>query len=406
MMITTFSRDWLIAAILGLIHGFLATVVYRYVPKPYMDEIFHIRQTRKYCKGDWSWDPMITTPPALYLLALPFCGMERYLNSILIGLTFVGFCRFRRLFVNETIHLSALVTIIFPVLFQTSLLFYTDLLSVCTVIWGFSLSSPLLSSLMFAIATLTRQTNIVWAALKAGVRLLEDIDVSRPFISIFQSLLKLAPLILLAGLFCLFVLINEGIVLGDASAHNPRLHLVQFLYLVLFLTMHSWPHSIHRFRELLSRTFSPLSLILVIPITLSAQFFAYDHPYLLADNRHVAFYLWRWWLSHTQCRLLLTPLFICSFIYIRELSSHLTPLVRILFTLCSFAVTVPAHLIEPRYFIMPFVLWRLSARTPNRLLVLAELLQEIFVFAFMFFLFIFKPFEWSNEPGVDQRFMW
>ncbi|CAN9297458.1 unnamed protein product [Alternaria sp. RS040] len=36
------------------------------VPNPYLDEYFHIPQAQKYCKGDYSWDPKITTPPGLY----------------------------------------------------------------------------------------------------------------------------------------------------------------------------------------------------------------------------------------------------------------------------------------------------------------------------------------------------
>ena len=33
------------------------------------DEIFHIPQAQQYCKGNFgSWDPMITTPPGLYVL--------------------------------------------------------------------------------------------------------------------------------------------------------------------------------------------------------------------------------------------------------------------------------------------------------------------------------------------------
>jgi hypothetical protein len=30
------------------------------------DEFFHVPQAQKYCEGDYSWDPMITTPPGLY----------------------------------------------------------------------------------------------------------------------------------------------------------------------------------------------------------------------------------------------------------------------------------------------------------------------------------------------------
>ena len=32
------------------------------------DEIFHVPQAQKYCNGNFrSWDPMITTPPGLYV---------------------------------------------------------------------------------------------------------------------------------------------------------------------------------------------------------------------------------------------------------------------------------------------------------------------------------------------------
>ncbi|KHJ80659.1 hypothetical protein OESDEN_19663 [Oesophagostomum dentatum] len=111
-----YYQDWLFGAALGFCHALLVHLVYRYVPEPYMDEIFHVRQTRNYCNGNWTWDPMITTPPALYFLGMPFCGFERYTNSLLLVLTFAGFCRFRRLFTADSVHTSALVAILLPLL--------------------------------------------------------------------------------------------------------------------------------------------------------------------------------------------------------------------------------------------------------------------------------------------------
>jgi alpha-1,2-glucosyltransferase len=29
------------------------------------DEFFHVPQAQKYCEGDYTWDPKITTPPGL-----------------------------------------------------------------------------------------------------------------------------------------------------------------------------------------------------------------------------------------------------------------------------------------------------------------------------------------------------
>ncbi|VDN22100.1 unnamed protein product [Cylicostephanus goldi] len=280
------AKDWLLGAALGICHAALVNVVYRYVPEPYMDEIFHIRQTRRYCNGDWTWDPMITTPPALYLLGMPFCGFERYTNSVLVALTFVGFCRFRRMFTMDSVHTSALVALLFPVSI------------VCAVVWGFSLDSPFLSSLSFGVAVLTRQTNIVWAGFSAAIRLFRGIDTSKPFSSLIHSLISLASFIILALSFIVFVFINGGIVLGDASAHHPRLHLAQLLYLALFIAIHAWPHALPRLAKLCART------------------------------------------------------------------------------------------------------------STNKLLIAAEIISQMVVFSSVFYLFLFKPFEWANEPGAKQRFMW
>ncbi|KAK6017640.1 DIE2/ALG10 family protein, partial [Ostertagia ostertagi] len=340
--------DWLFAGLFALAHALLVTVVYRYVPEPYMDEIFHVRQTRKYCAGNWSWDPMITTPPALYILGIPLCGFERYTNSVL-----------HRSYIHRLLLLPKAIpqrccTFVSSCRYSISVLYYTDLLSLCAVVWGFTLDSPVLSSLTFTVGVLTRQTNIVWAGLSGAVRLLRDFDTSRPISTVVSSLLRLFSFIVLAFAFTVFVYINGGIVLGDASAHHPRLHLAQFLYLGLFTGIHAWPHTIPRLRSFISRLIHPFSALLAIPIALSAQYFAFDHPYLLADNRHVTFYLWRWWLADPVRRVLLTPLFLGSFIFIRDLSNHISPFTRILFVLCSFAVVVPAHLLEPRYFIIPY----------------------------------------------------
>ena len=54
------------AAILGVI----GDSVNRNVPQPYMDEIFHIPQARRYCDGNFTeWDSKITTLPGLYVFS-------------------------------------------------------------------------------------------------------------------------------------------------------------------------------------------------------------------------------------------------------------------------------------------------------------------------------------------------
>ena len=55
------------AVVLGVVGDQLATQL----PDPYMDEIFHVPQARRYCAGNFSeWDEKITTLPGLYLFSV------------------------------------------------------------------------------------------------------------------------------------------------------------------------------------------------------------------------------------------------------------------------------------------------------------------------------------------------
>jgi alpha-1,2-glucosyltransferase len=80
-----FVRNWPIQAVLLLTFNFALTwhnLVSGNVPEPYLvsiydhrvrgtalkstqDEFFHVPQAQKYCDGDYTWDPKITTPPGL-----------------------------------------------------------------------------------------------------------------------------------------------------------------------------------------------------------------------------------------------------------------------------------------------------------------------------------------------------
>ncbi|OXB61776.1 hypothetical protein ASZ78_007420 [Callipepla squamata] len=54
-----------------LLSSLLFAAVNRRLRDPYMDEVFHVPQAQAYCQGHWlQWNPMITTPPGLYLLSV------------------------------------------------------------------------------------------------------------------------------------------------------------------------------------------------------------------------------------------------------------------------------------------------------------------------------------------------
>ncbi|CAB3408840.1 unnamed protein product [Caenorhabditis bovis] len=369
----TRKTDFVYAGILSGLHVIITTLVYHYVPKPYMDEIFHIGQTRAYCDGNFTWNPMITTPPALYFLSIPFCGYERYVNSIIFFFTFPAFCRFRRMFVRSDVYITALIVSILPILLQSSVLFYTDLLSLTVVIWGFTMKSPLASSIFFTVATLTRQTNIVWAAVHGIAQLSLRVDRSKPFRTTMSALYHLWPLEFLAFGFLSFIYFNNfQIVLGDAQAHKPKPHLAQFFYMVAFCAAHAWPQALSRFPSILS-TFKRPNIFLLIFIAFAVYRYAFDHPYLLADNRHFTFYIWRRILSHEKLRIAFTPLYFLSIMFMEETTHHIPSILKFLFLFASIAVVVPAHLFEMRYYIVPFVIWRLvSVNHKSKILDMTE----------------------------------
>nr|XP_022301862.1 putative Dol-P-Glc:Glc(2)Man(9)GlcNAc(2)-PP-Dol alpha-1,2-glucosyltransferase isoform X4 [Crassostrea virginica] len=63
------------------VNSVLMYVINQVQQSPYMDEIFHIRQAKHYCHGNFSvWDPMITTLPGLYLVTV---GILRPLTLLL-----------------------------------------------------------------------------------------------------------------------------------------------------------------------------------------------------------------------------------------------------------------------------------------------------------------------------------
>ena len=101
--------------------------------------MFHVRQAKEYFMGHWNkWDPMITTPPALYVLAVAVLkfwagGVECSTNNLRAVNLFLGGAillmariifnsRGPSKFANE----RALLIVLLPNLFIFLGLFYTE----------------------------------------------------------------------------------------------------------------------------------------------------------------------------------------------------------------------------------------------------------------------------------------
>ncbi len=119
---------------------------------------------------------------------------------------------------------------------------------------------------------------------------------------------------LLVGLsFVLFVRWNGGIVVGDRTAHQASLHLPQLLYFSLFFCGLCGPFIAGYVLEFLAavrnhpRMATSCGLVMAAAIHLNTV----AHPYLLADNRHLTFYIWRrFFARHWAAKYLPLPAYI------------------------------------------------------------------------------------------------
>ncbi|EON62710.1 hypothetical protein W97_01934 [Coniosporium apollinis CBS 100218] len=316
----------------------------------------------------------------------------------------------------------------------------------------------------------------------------------------------IVPYLLLLVSFAGFVAWNGGVVLGDKSNHVATIHLPQMLYLWPYITFFSFPLLLPHILAPLVSLFQPRrtdstgkSLFSLTPaaflprtwvfLTLTAlamataHFNTIIHPFTLADNRHYVFYVFRILLRHPAIKYLAAPIYVfCGWTCVRALGAPpdltvlgadaqavskprpaarqprearaKTPGCDVSFVIvwsatCTLSL-VTAPLVEPRYFILPWLMWRLhvpiaggysdstppaepapasekrlkqeSLKPPEeqsrwpviiRILralqinaVWLELAWFLVVNAVTGYVFLYKGFEWPQEPGQVQRFMW
>ncbi|MCJ1353183.1 MAG: glucosyltransferase [Icmadophila ericetorum] len=313
--------------------------------------------------------------------------------------------------------------------------------------------------------------------LKCGVSIL-----SASLANLQLVLNALTPYILLLACFAGFVIWNGGVVLGDKENHTVSIHISQMLYLWPYITFFSLPLLSPYLLSLLPlpdylRNYVPRSvpprLLITIPIlvlmTLIVHHNTLLHPFTLADNRHYTFYVFRILaLRNPAIKYLAVPIyFLCAWAAIsalgdskpnkananantaaaiaakKALSSSLrkpnkepvgakVSLLLILLLTTTLSL-VAAPLVEPRYFILPWLLWRLHLPFPLPTSRLSPILVEttmkegyiamglrilwenpLFLETMWFllinlvtgYIFLNWGFEWPSEPGKVQRFMW
>lgn len=513
----------LLSPLLTWLHFQWIDKVDKNVPQPYLDEVFHIPQANAYWRGNWShWDDKITTPPGLYFYSIFLNALFdfdyaasvggdlspyqlRWSNFLLVYLLILVCIVWKSYaFTDDSPRASSIMHIgTFPLLFFFSGLYYTDVFATFTVMctylaWevGKNETGPLkfcfqsLHIVAGLISLVSRQTNIFWSAVfLGGLQLFETVkkhgkvhdpviqevsleDVPTAITSLVTGAVKIIPQLLidlwphltLLASFGGFVVWNGGVVLGDKSNHVAGIHLPQMLYFWPFLVFFSWPVILPQLTALadLWKRAPRLWVVALFlgTMTTTVRYNTVIHPFLLADNRHYTFYVFKLLRSRPELWYASVPVYaLCAWLSVQALAntsgaksntknddgkspkSDVSPsgaesdsnhLSFVLVWVASTALSlITAPLVEPRYFLIPWLIWRLhvpgaasQTSTPKKRNSISTSRLETF---FQFFakrsslieltwymainyvtcrLFLEKGFRWQQEPENIQRFMW
>ncbi|KAL2916541.1 glucosyltransferase [Polyrhizophydium stewartii] len=476
------------AAALSIVLAALTAVVSTSVPEPYMDEIFHVPMAQKYCQGRFDeWDPKITTPPGLYLVAAALLSSLRSAghaaglalgadSAVLATLEAAGACSTANLRAinagfgigtlvlmdcllsklhpgarRSTTAFAALAISLMPVAFFFHSLFYTDSGSTFFVLWAYLLSLQdrfLMSGIAAFVSVWFRQTNIIWTVFIAATVAFRKVGSSKSdagttahclgtelrgvihlvqIVSAFvlhalwhlpRLLLVLWPYVLCVGAFVGFVAVNGSIVLGDKDNHMAGIHVPQLYYFAGFSAFFAlFPAQVLQsllaapgalFRSLGHPESAAIMLAAPAVMLETIRRFTIEHPFLLADNRHFTFYIWKnVFRRHPAARYALVPGYLfAGWALLRRLGAKQHVLWIAAFVGATALVLVPSPLLEFRYFIVPYMLLRLHVGLAGGAAAVLELAQAAAINAAAVWLFVARPFEWPSEPGAAQRFMW
>eukprot|EP00466_Bigelowiella_natans_P010004 jgi/Bigna1/55682/estExt_Genewise1Plus.C_670046 len=445
--------------------------VVSHVSQPYMDEIFHVKQTQAYCDERFhEWDEKITTPPGLYIVnyvlakAMSIITQQHLSSSSLFcslqALRWINIILFFEAswLANHNLELSlhACSLLLFPPFFFFVSLCYTDVGSTGTILLAFLLNKKgyRVGSAIFSLLSLIfRQTNIVWVCFIAAEHLISrfetgtlsltpssrtSVEVCRPssFLALPNSLfhfiagvlrnlpillVDLYPHVLCVFSFILAVWVNGSVALGDKSHHAVALHVPQFFYFAFVasgfqcVAAVQWVlnSGVQRVKLIYSSSWASLSVFLTTSLTglvlvlVCIKKMTYVHPFLLADNRHYMFYIWRRILDGNG-KYLAAPFYVIAMVIIQgqlSKSSLYTSRLRQFLLIGAVSVAlIPSPLLEFRYFITPFFFVSIHIKPMSAPLTAIQVVISICINTLVLAVFIAKPFTWSD--GTIARFMW
>lgn len=152
-----------------------------------------------------------------------------------------------------------------------------------------------------------------------------------------------------------------------------------------------------------------ISIFLIGVFILIAKWNTLVHPYLLSDNRHYIFYIWnRLYGRYDWFKYIITPVYAIGIVLIHLGLSHTRDSFKIMFWTAVFITLCFQRLLELRYFIIPFVFFRLNTRPrlqKSNVAQWLELAYYVALNAVTFYVFFTKEIKWTNFKEM-QRIIW
>lgn len=449
---------WIAVALLAHLACLAPWVVVMRQVNPYMDEIFHIPQAQRYCEGHFEeWDPKITTFPGLYLSSSLVRGFTGFycskdalrLENLMYALAthVVMYRLLRRHLDGKRAAAHSFMLSVYPIHFFFQTLYYTDVGSLFWTLLTHDLAMPtkgqalparrvIFAAVSGCIAILFRQTNAVWLMFTFGTAALSDLQSSKWGSSLTQSyispsvlltfchallmesgrlLSRLGFLLVPVLLFLAFVVQNNGsIVVGDHSNHQIAAHWAQLAYLCAVTAATSGfgdgsalsLSSMKNFGSACVASWRSLLLLLVslALTTFILHRYSLAHPFLLADNRHYTFYIWKRILSRPGFKEALAPGYVYAAWYCWCRNSGQSGLWVLIWWVAAVLTLVPAPLLEPRYWTTAVLLSHLHAPEHTWPSCLATSSTFLLVNVLTLGIFVYRPFAWPT--GEVARFMW
>lgn len=224
---------------------------------------------------------------------------------------------------------------------------------------------------------------------------------------IFMVLKETYWLISTVLIFIYLVFLNGSFVLGDKSAHQVVLHIPQLLYFSLFTSIFAFPLCISPCLELLKSNWKTKTVLVLsaLIVTIIVSVNTMVHLFLLSDNRHFTFYIWKRIFEKPYGKFIPVPMYVVSMYCISKNLSQVDSYIRVGYIISTILCLVPHKLLEFRYFIVPYLLYNIEIGMKQSGWQLA--LQLVFNLVINYStvnLFLWSPFEWPD--GTVQRFSW